>query len=119
MTSSSLHRTRTLATLVLGLFAAAAARAQQAAPAAHPVSDEDMSKLREEVRIHCALPPAKDAKDYPWYFHYELGLRLQDKQDWDKAADSLVLALDKRHEPSGHGRTYGMWFVPYRPYYYL
>lgn len=83
------------------------------------ISEEELSALREKVRVACQLPPAEDARTYPWYFHYELGLELGERQDWEKAVDALSVAVDKRPTPTDHGRTYGMWFLQYRPYFNL
>lgn len=104
------------AALALILVMPVAARADERGKR---VSDEELQRLKEEVRIACELPPAPDARAYPWYFHYELGLKLFERQDWDRVAAALSVALDKRSDPSEHGRTYGMWFLAYRPYFHL
>ncbi|MFN7973820.1 MAG: hypothetical protein U0166_15975 [Acidobacteriota bacterium] len=83
------------------------------------LSDEELKKLSEEVRTHCNLPKESDPKVYPWYFHYELGVALGEKEDWGRMAEAITLALEKREDPAEHGRTYGMWFLAYRPYFQL
>ena len=88
-------------------------------PRGKSLSDDEVHKLSEQVRTHCNLPKESDPKVYPWYFHYELGVALGEKADWSRMVDAISIALDKREDPAEHGRTYGMWFLAYRPYYQL
>lgn len=87
--------------------------------AAPPEPASDLAELEEQARIACHLPPAADTAQYPWYFHYQLSLLLMERDDWARSVESLQAALDRRPDPSEHGRTYGMWLIAYRPYFQL
>ena len=80
------------------------------------IADTDVQRIKEEIRTRCNLPPADDVT-YPWYYHYELGLAMQKHNDWQRALDSLITALDHRDRPQKFTRIYGMWFIDYFPYY--
>ncbi len=78
--------------------------------------DEEVKQMKEDIRQRCNLPKA-DEHTYPWYYHYELGLGLKQKNDWQRALDSFISALDFRDRPQKFSRIYGMWFIDYYPYY--
>lgn len=80
------------------------------------LTDIEVQKMKEDIRSQCALPKA-DERSYPWYYHYELGIALTKKNDWQRALDSFLEALDHRDKPNRFSRTYGVWFVDYYPYY--
>jgi tetratricopeptide (TPR) repeat protein len=80
------------------------------------LSDTEVTKMKDQIRRQCNLPKG-DEGVYPWYYHYELGLALQRKNDWQRALDSFLFALDRRDHPGKASRIYGMWFVDYYPYY--
>lgn len=80
------------------------------------LSGSEVQRLKEEVRQRCKLPVA-DERNYPWYYHYELGMALQHRNDWQRALDSFISALDDRDQPKKFSRIYGMWYVDYYPYY--
>ena len=80
------------------------------------LSDLEVSKMKEDIRLRCELPKA-DERSYPWYYHYELGLALSSRNDWQRALDSFLVALDHHDRPQKFTRIYGMWFIDYYPYY--
>lgn len=80
--------------------------------------ESEVAQMKEEIRQRCRLPKASE-NSYPWYYHYELGLALKGKDDWQRALDSFISALDDRDRPQKFSRIYGMWFVDYYPYYYI
>lgn len=80
------------------------------------LSDEEVKTIKEEVRTRCALPSVEETS-YPWYYHYELGLTMARKNDWQRALDSFLGALDHREQSEKFSRIYGMWFIDYYPYY--
>ena len=80
------------------------------------LSVEEVARIKEEIRTECRLPKTPE-NYYPWYYHYEVGLAMQKKQDWQRALDSFIAALDHRDHPAKGSRIYGMWFVDYFPYY--
>jgi hypothetical protein len=80
------------------------------------LSEEDVKQMKEDIRQRCNLPRA-DEHTYPWYYHYELGLGMKQKSDWQRALDSFISALDFRDRPQRFSRIYGMWFIDYYPYY--
>jgi tetratricopeptide (TPR) repeat protein len=80
------------------------------------LSDIEVAKMKEDIRLRCELPKA-DERSYPWYYHYELGLALSSRSDWQRALDSFLTALDHRDRPQKFTRIYGMWFIDYYPYY--
>jgi len=82
----------------------------------YTINETDLSKMKEEIRSQCNLPKGSE-KSYPWYYHYQLGLALSTKNDWQRALDSFIAALDHRDQPQKLTRTYGMWFLDYYPYY--
>lgn len=83
---------------------------------AYVLPEEEVRQMKEDIRQRCNLPHA-DEKTYPWYYHYELGLGLKQKSDWQRALDSFISALDFRDRPQRFSRIYGMWFIDYYPYY--
>jgi tetratricopeptide (TPR) repeat protein len=80
------------------------------------LSEEVVKQMKEDIRQRCNLPRA-DERTYPWYYHYELGVRMKQKNDWQRALDSFISALDFRDRPQRFSRIYGMWFIDYYPYY--
>jgi len=99
--------------------------AQQEAPPAsfkdyerqpYQLPEEEFLRLRERVMSRCHVAPGTDPLRAPWYFHYELGLELADK-DPQRALDALIEAVGHRPEPGREARMYGMWFIAYRPYF--
>ena len=80
------------------------------------LSDTEVARIKEEIRIRCRLRQADEAA-YPWYYHYEVGLAMKKKNDWQRALDSFLVALDHRDRPQRLSRIYGMWFMDYFPYY--
>lgn len=80
------------------------------------LSDAELAKMKDQIRRHCNLPKGNEGF-YPWYYHYELGLALQGKNDWQRALDSFLLALERQDRPKKASRIYGMWFLDYYPYY--
>jgi hypothetical protein len=133
---------RWLATVLLVTAAATAWGADQ--DPASPTGDErparatetavDLADLRPEVRREgtlsedrvravahatlerCGLPPDTVHATAPWYFHYELGLRLAEAGDPQRAVDALLDAAERKPLPVERARMYGMWFIDYRPY---
>ncbi len=67
----------------------------------------------------CRVKPADDPYDLPWYFHYALGRELLERGRFYEAARSIERALLKNPKPQPNARTYGMWFLSYRPYFIL
>lgn len=78
--------------------------------------ESEVTRMKEDIRQRCNLPKA-DEHTYPWYYHYELGLAMKQKRDWQRALDSFINALDFRDRPQKFSRIYGMWFIEYYPYY--
>jgi len=83
------------------------------------LSDARHRQVRAEVLNRCQLRPETDIAQAPWYFHYELGLRLLAEGDPQRALDALIEAATRRPEPQRDARTYGMWFTDYRPYFQI
>lgn len=83
---------------------------------AYLLEDTEVAKIKEEIRTRCNLLPAEEAT-YPWYYHYELGIAMQKRNDWQRSLDSMLTALDFRDRPQKSSRIYGMWFIDYYPYY--
>jgi hypothetical protein len=102
------------------LFASVAFSAQDQIRASdrkpYLLSDSEVLTMKEQIRQQCNLPKAEEGS-YPWYYHYELGLALQNKHDWQRALDSFISALDRHDQPKRASRIYGMWFLNYYPYY--
>lgn len=67
----------------------------------------------------CRVKPADDPYDLPWYFHYALARELLERGRFYEAARSIERALLKNPRPQPNARTYGMWFMAYRPYFIL
>ena len=80
------------------------------------LSETEVAKIKEEIRTRCHLPAGNEIT-YPWYYHYELGLAMQKRKDWQRALDSMLTSLDRRERPQKFTRIYGMWFIDYFPYY--
>ena len=99
-------------------FCASAFGEEIIAPEKKPylLSDKELLKMKDQIRHQCRLPKQQEHL-YPWYYHYELGLALQKKQDWQRALDSFLMALDRKDQPKRGSRIYGMWFLDYYPYY--
>lgn len=77
---------------------------------------DEVRRLARETLIRCGLPADTQPSMAPWYFHYELGRRLADEGDPQRALDSLLEAADRKPLPDQRARMYGMWYVDYRPY---
>jgi len=84
----------------------------------HPdaLSDERVREIAVETLGDCGLPAHTTHAAAPWYFHYELGLRLAEAGDPQRAVDALLEAAERRPLPEVRVRMYGMWFIDYRPY---
>jgi tetratricopeptide (TPR) repeat protein len=82
------------------------------------LSDAEFEKINAELKTRCNLV-SSDSASFPWYYYYEVGLAMADKNDWQRALDHFLEALDRRHEPAKFGRTYGVWFIHYHPYYQI
>ena len=80
--------------------------------------EAEVVQMKEEIRRRCKLPKAEE-RSYPWYYHYEVGLAMKNRNDWQRALDSFIHALDDRDRPQKFSRIYGMWFIDYYPYYYI
>jgi tetratricopeptide (TPR) repeat protein len=83
------------------------------------LSDDKHREVRAEVLSRCQLRPETENAQAPWYFHYELGLRLLAEGDPQRALDALIDAATRRPDPQRDARTYGMWFTDYRPYFQI
>jgi len=81
------------------------------------LSDEQYRALRESVARRCRTGSDDATSLAPWYFHYELGLELQNAGDPQRALDAMILAIDDRADPKLGTRMYGMWFIDYVPYF--
>lgn len=89
----------------------------RAAPRKPEVLDEDeVVRLARETLVRCGLPADTLPRTAPWYFHYELGQRLAEKGDAQRAVDALLAATERKPLPDAAARMYGMWFIAYRPY---
>lgn len=106
-----------LAGLVLALLLGAPGAAHQA-PEPPTVTDEEAAEIERRVRSQCRLPEDTPTAAAPWYFHYELGLELADR-DPARAVESLTEAVRRKPESGRAVRLYGMWFRDYLPYFYL
>ncbi|MEW6365435.1 MAG: tetratricopeptide repeat protein [Acidobacteriota bacterium] len=104
------------------LLADAQAAARPATtPARKPgvLSTVEVDRLKDMVRQRCGLVRVSDTSVYPWYYHYELGMELAKKNDWQQALDALLIASDRKTQPGRLNRTYGMWYLDYLPYYHI
>lgn len=80
------------------------------------LSEERVRDIAQDTLERCRLPADTVRTKAPWYFHYELGLRLAEAGDPQRAVDALLEAAERRPLPDDRVRMYGMWFVDYRPY---
>ena len=78
---------------------------------------EEIRALSAQVLTRCGLPPHTDVTQAPWYFFYEVGLELDARGDPQAALDYLITAADRRPRSARFARTYGLWFIDYRPYF--
>jgi hypothetical protein len=83
------------------------------------LSEERHRQLQSTVLSRCQLRPDSDAAQAPWYYHYEMGLRLLAEGDAQRALDALIDAVTRRSEPQREARIYGMWFTDYRPFFHI
>ena len=83
------------------------------------LSDERHRQLQAAVLSRCQLKPDADSAQAPWYYHYEMGMRLLAEGDPQRALDALIDAVLRRSEPHREARIYGMWFTDYRPYFHI
>jgi len=86
---------------------------------ASELSTGEIEALSRKVEIQCGLREGGNRHLYPWYFHYSLARELLDHEDFRHAREALSQSLAKRARPSETARMYGMWFIPYRPYFEL
>ncbi|MBZ5589226.1 MAG: hypothetical protein LAO05_11755 [Acidobacteriia bacterium] len=78
---------------------------------------EEIRALAAQVLARCGLPPHTEVTQAPWYFFYEVGLELDARGDPQAALDYLITAADRRPRSAHLARTYGLWFIEYRPYF--
>lgn len=78
---------------------------------------DEVRALASAVLFRCGLPPQAEITHGPWYFYYEVGLELEARGDPQSAIEYLIAAADRRPTPGRLIRSYGMWFVDYRPYF--
>ncbi len=78
---------------------------------------EEVRALAAQVLTRCGLPPHTEVTQAPWYFFYEVGLELSSRGDPQAALDYLITAADRRPRSAHLARTYGLWFIEYRPYF--
>ncbi len=85
--------------------------------------DQDHEPERVEPRDNdlkgCLPEPSDDPYDLPWYFHYALGKELFQRELYHESLRNFTRAIMENPNPSPKARTYGMWFLSYRPYYYV
>jgi hypothetical protein len=79
------------------------------------LSEAENKKLQQHVLARCHIP-AGGAKDWPWYYYYELSAELARRGDHQRSLDALIEAVNRRPDPQHLARVYGMWFVDYLPY---
>lgn len=80
------------------------------------LAEDEVVRLARETLVRCGLPADTLPRTAPWYFHYELGQRLAEKGDAQRAVDALLAATERKPLPDAAARMYGMWFIAYRPY---
>lgn len=102
----------------LVLLVTASSAAGQKASEPPRISDEEAAALERKVLSQCQLSPDTPATLAPWYFHYQLGLELADR-DPARAVEALAEAVERRPNPGRTVRLYGMWFRDYLPYFHL
>ena len=83
------------------------------------LSEDEYGELRSKIEERCGFGGTDDHSRLAWYFHYEMGLALAERDDPQRALDSLILAVDRRPAPQRGARMYGMWFTDYLPYYQI
>lgn len=80
------------------------------------LSKKEMAQVTRETLTRCGVPPDTGVDKAPWYFHYEMGLTMAKKGDFQRAVDFLIAAAERKPMPDQAARMYGMWFTDYRPY---
>lgn len=80
------------------------------------LSNDEHQRLRGEVLSRCHLRANTADSQAPWYFHYELGERLAQRGDPQRALDAFIEAAERRPRSQREARLYGMWFTRYLPY---
>jgi tetratricopeptide (TPR) repeat protein len=80
------------------------------------LTPEEYARLRDSVLSRCGLSRAAAGDVEPWYFHYELGLELSRHGDHQRAIEALIESAHRKPASERNARTYGMWFLDYRPY---
>ena len=80
------------------------------------LSNDEHRRLRSEVLSRCHLRANTADSQAPWYFHYELGQRLAERGDPQRALDAFIEAAVRRPRSQREARLYGMWFTRYLPY---
>ena len=80
------------------------------------LSDEEVARVAQNTLTRCGLSPNTATGSAPWYFHYEMGQRMAENGDPQRAVDFLIAAASRKPLPDSSARMYGMWFVAYLPY---
>ena len=83
------------------------------------LSDVEYGKLRLQIEERCGFGEAGEYSRLAWYFHYEMGLALNERNDPQRALESLIVAVDRRPVSQRDARMYGMWFTDYLPYFQI
>lgn len=117
MTKNWMERAWIVGCALALLVAASSAAGQQAAEPPR-LSDEEAAALERKVLSQCQLSPDTPTTLAPWYFHYQLGLELAER-DPARAVEALAEAVERRRNPGRTVRLYGMWFRDYLPYFHL
>ncbi|MEJ2189725.1 MAG: hypothetical protein P8Y93_10000 [Acidobacteriota bacterium] len=80
------------------------------------LNKKELAQVTRETLTRCGVSPDTGVDQAPWYFHYEMGLTMAKKGDFQRALDFLIAAAERKPMPDQAARMYGMWFTDYRPY---
>lgn len=80
-------------------------------------ASQTTSFTRERVLQRCRLANDLAGNDYPWYFHYLLGLKYESSGDIAQALDAYLIGANMLQQPERRKRAYGMHYVDYLPYF--
>jgi hypothetical protein len=102
--------------ILLVLLAAGPGFAAEKTPSSKSLSLEEVQKLESDTAKLCGVRLDSPNSRLPWFYHYVLAERLQEKGDGARALEQISRAIQRKPRPAMGQRIYGLWFLDYLPF---
>jgi hypothetical protein len=83
------------------------------------LSDAEYERVKTQVMERCGVALDTPLDRAPWYFHYELGEALAQRDDPQRALEALFMSVDRRPRSQRQARMYGMRYTDYLPFFMI